>query len=147
MRMDPLLITKIAPSMVPVQVGLELGAKGPNTSLNSACASGNDALGEALNFIRLGHADVIIAGGADATITPMGIAMVGLVGALTRNPDPKTACRPFDLNRNGFVFGEGSGMLVLESYEHSRGRGATILAELAGAGWTFGGVLPAAVLF
>lgn len=136
MRIDPLLISKMAPNMVPVQVAMELGAKGPNTSLNSACASGSDALGQAMNFIRLGYADVIIAGGADATITPISIACTGLVGALTRNPDPKTACRPFDLNRNGFVFGEGAGILVLESLEHARERGATILAELAGVGWS-----------
>jgi 3-oxoacyl-[acyl-carrier-protein] synthase II len=79
----------------------------------------------------------MVAGGADATIAPITIAATGIVGALTKNPDPATASRPFDLNRNGFVFGEGSGMMVLESYEHAVNRGATILAELAGAGWSF----------
>jgi len=137
MRIDPLLISKIAASMVPAQVGLELGAKGPNSSLNSACASGSDALGTALNHLRLGHADVMICGGAETQVNPIGIALTGIVGALSRNPDPKTVCRPFDLNRDGFVFGEGAGIMVLETYEHARERGAPILAELAGAGWSF----------
>ncbi len=137
MRVDPLLISKVAASMVPAQVGLELGAKGPNGSINSACASGSDALGTALNHLRLGHADVMICGGAEAQITPVGIAITGIVGALSRNPDPGTASRPFDLNRDGFVFGEGAGIMVLETYEHARERGAPILAELAGAGWSF----------
>jgi len=137
MRVDPLLITKFPASMMPAQVGLEIGAKGPNTSLNSACASGSDALGAALNYLRLGHAEVMIAGGAEANVNPMAIAITGIVGALSRNPDPKTACRPFDLDRNGMVFGEGAGILVLESYEHAQKRDAPILAELAGAGWSF----------
>lgn len=136
MRIDPLFISKMSPHMVPVQIGLEIGAKGPNSSVNSACASGSDSIGTALNFIRLGHADVIIAGGAEAQVTPIAIASTGLVGALTRNPDPRTACRPFDLNRNGFVLAEGAGIMVLETYEHARERGAPILAELAGAGWS-----------
>jgi len=137
MRIDPLLISKFPASMVPAQVGLEIGAKGPNTSLNSACASGSDALGAALNYLRLGHAEVMIAGGAEANVSPIAIAATGIVGALSRNPDPETACRPFDLNRDGFVFGEGAGILVLESYEHAQKRDAPILAELAGAGWSF----------
>ncbi|MDY6912437.1 MAG: beta-ketoacyl-ACP synthase II [Chloroflexota bacterium] len=137
MRLDPLFISKISAHMVPVQVGLEIGAKGPNSSINTACASGSDAIGTALNHIRLGHADVMITGGAEAQVTTIAIAGTGVVGALTRNPDPKTACRPFDLNRSGFVFGEGAGMLVLETYEHAIARGAPILAELAGAGWSF----------
>jgi len=137
MRIDPLLISKIAPSMVPTQVGLEIGAKGPNTSLNSACASGSDALGTALNHLQLGHADVMISGGAEAQVNPIAIACTGRVGALSRNPEPQKACRPFDLNRDGFVFGDGAGILVLETYEHACERGATILAELAGAGWSF----------
>lgn len=137
MRVDPLLISKITSSMVPAQVGLEIGAKGPNSSLNSACASGSDALGTALNYLRLGHADVMISGGAEANVSPIAIAITGIVGALSRNPDPEKACRPFDLNRSGMVFGEGAGILVLETYEHARERGAPILAELAGAGWSF----------
>lgn len=137
MRIDPLFISKVSGHMVPVQVGLEIGARGPNSSIASACASGSDSIGVALNHIRLGHADVIITGGSEAQITPLAIAATGLVGALTRNPDPRTACRPFDLNRNGFVFADGAGILILETYEHARARGAPILAELAGAGWSF----------
>jgi 3-oxoacyl-[acyl-carrier-protein] synthase II len=136
-RVDPLLASKVGANMVGVQVGMEFGLRGPNTTVNSACASGSDSIGIALNHIRLDHADVMIAGGADCTVTPITIAATGIVGALTRNPDPATACRPFDQKRNGFVFGEGAGILVLESYEHARNRGAAILAELAGAGWSF----------
>jgi 3-oxoacyl-[acyl-carrier-protein] synthase II len=137
MRIDPLSITKTAPSMVTAQVGLEIGAKGPNTSLNSACASGSDALGIALNHLRLGHADVIIAGGAEANVNPIAIAGTARVGALSRETDPGKASRPFDLNRDGFVFGEGAGIMILETLEHAQGRNAPILAELAGAGWSF----------
>jgi len=137
MHIDPLSITKTAPSMVTAQVGLEIGAKGPNTSLNSACASGSDALGLALNHLQLGHADVIITGGAEANVNPISIASTARVGALSREPDPDKASRPFDLNRDGFVFGEGAGLLVFETLEHARERNAPILAELAGAGWSF----------
>jgi 3-oxoacyl-[acyl-carrier-protein] synthase II len=137
MRIDPLSITKTAPSMVTAQVGLEIGAKGPNTSLNSACASGSDALGIALNHLRLGHADVIIAGGAEANVNPIAIAGTARVGALSRETDPGKASRPFDLNRDGFVFGEGAGIMILETLEHAQKRNAPILAELAGAGWSF----------
>ncbi len=136
-RIDPLLITKMAASMVPAQVGLEIGAKGLNCSLNSACASGSDALATALSHLRLGHADVIIAGGAEMQVTPIAIASIGVVKALAQNNDVEKASRPFDLNRGGFVFGEGAGMLVIETEEHARRRGAPILAELAGAGWSF----------
>jgi len=137
MRIDPLGIAKTAPSMVTAQIALEIGAKGPNTSLNSACASGNDALGTALNHLRLGHADVIIAGGAEANVNPISIASTARIGALSRETDPAKASRPFDLNRDGFVFGEGAGILVLETLEHARERKAPILAELASAGWSF----------
>jgi 3-oxoacyl-[acyl-carrier-protein] synthase II len=137
MRVDPLLISKVAPSMVAAIVGLEFGLKGPNSSLNSACASGNDALGTALNLLRLGHADVIVAGGTETQVNPLAIAITGRVGALSRQSDPGKACRPFDLERDGMVYGEGAALLVLESLEHAQQRGAPILAELAGAGWTF----------
>lgn len=136
MRIDPLFVSKTAPSMVSAQVGLEIGARGPNSTLNSACASGSDALGTALNSLLLGHAEVIIAGGAEANVSPIGIAATGRLGALSRQRDSK-ASRPFDLNRDGFVFGEGAGILVLETLEHARKRGAPVLAELAGAGWSF----------
>jgi 3-oxoacyl-[acyl-carrier-protein] synthase II len=137
MRIDPLLLSKIAASMVSTQVGLELGVQGPNTTVNSACASGSDALGTALNLMRLGHADVIIAGGAEQQVNPVAVAVTGILGAISREPDPAKACRPFDLNRKGMVFGDGAGLLVLETLEHARARGAVILAELAGAGWSF----------
>jgi 3-oxoacyl-[acyl-carrier-protein] synthase II len=136
-RLDPLLIPKMAPSMVSAQVGLELGAKGLNTSLNSACASGSDAVGSAMNFLRLGHADVLFAGGAETQVTPIAMGAVGNVGALSREPDPQKACRPFDLNRGGMVFGDGAGIMVMETEEHAHARGAQILAEVVGAGWSF----------
>ena len=134
---DPLFITKSTASAASMQVGMMLGAKGPNNSVNSLCASGADAIGTATNFIRLGYADVMIAGGSDASLEPVGVAGIDILGALTHESDPAKACRPFDLNRNGFVYGEGAGLLVLESYEHARKRGAPILAEVAGAGWSF----------
>ncbi len=136
-RIDPLIITKIAPSMVPSQIGLELKLRGPNTSLNSACASGSDAIGTAFSHIQLGHCEVMVAGGAEAGVNNVALATTARVGALTRNPDYHTACRPFDLRRSGFILGEGAGILILESLEHAQERGAVILAELAGAGWSF----------
>jgi len=136
-RADPLFITKSTASAASMQVGMMLGARGPNSSVNSLCASGADAIGTATNFIRLGYADVMIAGGSDASLEPVGMAGIDQLGALSHEPDPSKACRPFDLNRNGFVYGEGAGLVVLESYEHAKRRGAPILAELAGAGWSF----------
>jgi 3-oxoacyl-[acyl-carrier-protein] synthase II len=136
-RADPLFITKSTPSAASMQVGMMLGAKGPNSSVNSLCASGADAIGTALNFIRLGYTDVMIAGGSDASLEPVSLAGLNILGALFRGEDPAKACRPFDLNRNGFVYGEGAGLVVLESYEHAKLRGAPILAELAGAAWSF----------
>jgi len=136
-RVEPLFIAKSSPSAASMRVGMMLGAKGPNSSVNSLCASGADAIGTALNFIRLGYADVMLAGGADSSLSPVGIAGIDMVGAVSREADPLKASRPFDLNRNGFVYGEGAGILVLESYEHARKRGALVLAEVAGAGWSF----------
>jgi 3-oxoacyl-[acyl-carrier-protein] synthase II len=136
-RADPLFITKSTASAASMQVGMMLGAKGPNNSVNSLCASGTDAIGTATNFIRLGYADVMIAGGSDASLEPVGMAGIDQLGALSHEPDPSKACRPFDLNRNGFIYGEGAGLVVLESYEHAKRRSAPILAELAGAGWSF----------
>jgi len=136
-RADPLFITKSTASAASMHVGMMLGARGPNSSVNSLCASGADTIGTATNFIRLGYADVMIAGGSDASLEPVGMAGIDILGALSHEPDPAKACRPFDLNRNGFVYAEGAGLLVLESYEHARRRGAPILAEIAGAGWSF----------
>ena len=136
-RADPLFITKSTASAASMHVGMMLGAKGPNSAVNSLCASGTDAIGTATNFIRLGYADVMIAGGSDASLEPVGMAGIDILGALSHESDPSKACRPFDLNRNGFVYAEGAGLVVLESYEHARKRGASILAEIAGAGWSF----------
>jgi len=136
-RADPLFITKSTASAASMQVGMMLGAKGPNSSVNSLCASGADALGTAANFIRLGYADVMVAGGSDASLEPVGVAGIDQLGALSHETDPSKACRPFDLNRNGFVYAEGAGVVVLESYEHAKRRGAPIVVELAGAGWSF----------
>jgi len=136
-RADPLFITKSTASAASMHVGMMLGAKGPNNAVNSLCASGADAIGTAMNFIRLGYADVMIAGGSDASLEPVGMAGIDILGALSHETDPSKACRPFDLNRNGFVYAEGVGLVVLESYEHAKKRGAPILAEIAGAGWSF----------
>ena len=137
MRLDPLLLTRVAPSMVPCVVGLEFGLRGPNSSLSSACASGSDALGQAMNWLRLGHADIMLAGGTETQVSEFAIALTARVGALSREIDPDKACLPFELNRSGMVYGEGAGMLVLETLEHALRRDAPILAELAGAGWSF----------
>ncbi len=136
-RVSPLLISKIGPHMAAAQVGLMFGAKGPNTSVNSACASGSEALATAFDHIQLGHADVMIAGGTEAAITELPMAGLSCIGALSRETNPARASRPFDLNRSGFVYGEGSGIVVLESYEHAMQRGAPILAELCGAARSF----------
>lgn len=136
-RVDPLFFTKSAPGVVALQIGMLLGARGPNTSVNSLCASGTDAIGSCMNFIRLGYADVMLATPTDASLDAMTIAAMSRLGALSTEPDPDKASRPFDLNRNGFIYGEGAGILVLESLEHAKNRGAPILAEIAGAGWTF----------
>jgi 3-oxoacyl-[acyl-carrier-protein] synthase II len=136
-RADPLFFTKASPSVVSLQLGMLLRARGPNTSVNSLCASGTDAIGTALNFIRLGYADVMIAAASDASLDEMTISALSVLGALTKEPDPDKASRPFDLNRSGFVYGEGCGVLVLESLEHAQKRGAPILAEVGGVGWIF----------
>ncbi len=136
-RADPLFFTKASPSVVSLQLGMLLRARGPNTSVNSLCASGTDTIGTALNFIRLGYADVMIAAASDASLDEMTVSALSVLGALTKEPDPDKACRPFDLNRNGFVYGEGCGVLVLETLEHAQKRGAPILAEIAGVGWIF----------
>ena len=138
-RVDPLLIPRLGPHMSAGRVARELGLRGPNSSVNSACASATDALGHAFNMIRSGSADILLGGGSEAIITPVAVATMGLMGALSKgyNDTPQRASRPFDLNRDGFVLGEGAGLLVLESLEHARSRGAKILAEYAGHGWSF----------
>ena len=141
-KVDPLLIPRLGGYMAAARVGRVLGVRGPNSTISSACASGTDALGQALNMIRSGATDVLLAGAAEAVVTPVGVAGMAILGALTRtsNDDPEHASRPFDAKRSGFVLAEGAGMLVLETEEHALARGATILCEFAGAGWSFDAV-------
>ena len=138
-RVDPLIIPKLGPHMSAGRIGRQLGLRGPNSSVNSACASATDALGNAFNMIRTGSAEILLSGGTEAIINPVAVATMAQMGALSKgfNDAPEQASRPFDLKRDGFVLGEGAGVLVLESEEHARARGATILAEYIGAGWSF----------
>ncbi len=132
---------KVSPFTIPALIGnicsgiiaIELGARGPNFGIVSACATGTHALGESMHMIRRGDADVMIAGGTEAAITPFAYASFCAMKAMsTRNDDPATACRPFSNGRDGFIMGEGAGVLVLESLEHAKKRGARIYCELAG---------------
>ena len=134
-RFSPFLITKMIVNMPGGIISIKYGFRGPNFATVSACASSAHAIMDAFNYIRLGKSKVIIAGGAGAAIGECGIGGFNAMKALsTRNDDPLTASRPFDLNRDGFVMGEGAGCLVLEEYEHAVARGAKIYAELAGCG-------------
>ena len=134
-RYNPFFIPKIIPDIAPGVISIRHGFKGPNFATVSACASSANALIDSLNYIRLGYSDIIISGGSEAGIIKSGIGGFNAVRALsTRNDDPKTASRPFDLNRDGFVLGEGGGCIVLEEYEHAKSRGAKIYAEVCGAG-------------
>lgn len=129
----PMLITNLAPG----QISMKYGAKGPNVSSVSACATGTHSIGDAYHIIARGDADAMIAGGAESTITPLAIGGFNVMRALsTRNDDPKTASRPFEKNRDGFVMAEGAGILVLEEYEAAKARGAKIYGELCGYGLT-----------
>ncbi|MFQ5636500.1 MAG: beta-ketoacyl-ACP synthase II [bacterium] len=129
----PMLISDIAPGHISIRYGL----RGPNYSTVSACASSSHAIGAAFRDIQRGDADVMICGGAEATITPLGLGGFNAMKALsTRNDSPQKASRPFDKNRDGFVMGEGAGIIVLESLEHAQKRGATIYSEVAGVGFT-----------
>ena len=134
-RVSPFLVQMMLGDMASGQVSMMIGAKGPNFSTVSACATGTDSIGEALEMIRRGRADVVIAGGTEAAICEIGVAGFNSCMALsTRNDDPQAASRPFDSGRDGFVLGEGAGLVVLESLEHAEKRGANVLAELAGYG-------------
>ncbi len=136
-RISPFLIPMLLADNAGGQVAIHTGARGPNHCVVSACASGTNAIGEAAEIIRRGAADVMFAGGAESTITPIGVAGFGVMGALSeRNDPPAAASRPFDKNRNGFIIGEGAGILVLEELEYARSRNAPILAELTGYGTT-----------
>jgi 3-oxoacyl-[acyl-carrier-protein] synthase II len=134
-RVSPFFIPMMIVDMAAGQISIQFGLKGPNFATVSACASGAHAIGEALRLLRAGDADVMIAGGSEATVTPMAMAGFGNMKALsTRNDEPQRASRPFDKQRDGFVIGEGAGVVVLETEEHARRRGATMLCELAGYG-------------
>jgi 3-oxoacyl-[acyl-carrier-protein] synthase II len=134
-RVNPFSIPAIIPNMGAAWVSMQLGTKGPLSSQCTACAASNMAIGESMDAIRLGRAEVMLAGGGEAPITEVGIAGFGAMRALSRrNGDPKRASRPFDLARDGFVMGEAGAILVLEELEHAQARGATILAELLGYG-------------
>lgn len=134
-RVSPFLIPMMIGNMAAGAVSMALNAKGPNYCVVTACASGTNAIGEGFRLIQRGDADLVLAGGTEASITPFGIAGFCSMKAMsTRNDDPKTASRPFDVDRDGFVMGEGSGILLLESLEHALARGARILGEVAGFG-------------
>ena len=134
-RFNPFFIPKMIADIAPGLISIKYGFRGPNFATVSACASASNAMIDALNYIRLGFSDIIVTGGSEAAVTKAGIGGFNAMHALSkRNDDPKTASRPFDKNRDGFVLGEGAGALILESYEHAINRGATIYAELAGGG-------------
>lgn len=136
-RISPFLIPMMISDSAGGNLAIRFGARGPNMSLATACASGTNALGEAAEIIRRGAADVMIAGASEAAIAGLTMAGMNSMTALsTRNEDPTKASRPFDRDRDGFLMGEGAGVLILESYEYAKARGATILAEFAGYGTT-----------
>ncbi len=132
-RVNPFLVPMITVDVPAVQIALRTGAQGPNLGVGTACATGADAIGQAYETIRRGHARAMFAGGFEAAVTPIGLAAFDRMRALShRNDDPAGACRPFDLNRDGFVMGEGGGILVLEDLEFARARNAEPLAEIIG---------------
>jgi 3-oxoacyl-[acyl-carrier-protein] synthase II len=134
-RFNPFMIPKMIPDIAPGIISIRHGFRGPNFATVSACASSANALIDSLNYIRLGYADVIVSGGSEAGVTIAGIGGFNALHALsTRNDDPKSASRPFDKGRDGFVLGEGSGCLILEDLDHAVKRGAKIYAELIGGG-------------
>lgn len=135
-KVSPFFIPKMIGNIATGNVAIRFNAKGVSLSVMSACATGTNSIGEAFHAIKDGYADAIIAGGAEAVVAPLTIAGFQNMKALSTNPDPKKASRPFDKNRDGFVMGEGAGILVLEEYEHAKARGAKIYAEFAGYGNT-----------
>ncbi|RIL94172.1 beta-ketoacyl-[acyl-carrier-protein] synthase II [Staphylococcus equorum] len=135
-RVSPFFVPMLIPDMATGQVSIDLGAKGPNGSTVTACATATNSIGEAFKFIERGDADAMIAGGTEAPITHMAIAGFSASRALSTNDDIETACRPFQEGRDGFIMGEGAGILVLESLESAQARGANIYAEIVGYGST-----------
>lgn len=136
-RVSPFLVPMMLPDSAPGMVAIDMGLRGPNMAVVTACATGTNAVGEAAEMIRRNQADVVLAGGSEASIIPIAMAGLGVMTALsTYNTDPQRASRPFDLKRDGFVMGEGSAVLVLEALEYAVARGAPILAEISGYGAT-----------
>ena len=136
-RVSPFLVPMMVADMAAGKVSIHLGTKGPAICITSSCCSGSDSIGEAAEMIKRGDVDIAIAGGAEATITRLGISGFSAAGALSRrNSEPQLASRPFDAERDGFVMGEGGAVLVLESLEHAEQRGADIVGEIAGFGFT-----------
>ena len=134
-RFNPFFIPKMIADIAPANISIKYGFMGANYTTVSACASSANAMIDALNYIRLGHCDVIVTGGSEAAVTIAGMGGFNAMHALsTRNENPKTASRPFDATRDGFVLGEGAGTLILEEYEHAKKRGAKIYAEVIGGG-------------
>jgi 3-oxoacyl-[acyl-carrier-protein] synthase II len=134
-RISPFFVPASIINMISGHVSIQYGFKGPNLAIVTACTTGLHCIGEAARLIEYGDADVMIAGGAEATVSPLGVGGFAAARALsTRNDDPRTASRPWDKDRDGFVLGEGAGVMVLEEYEHAKKRGAKIYAELAGFG-------------
>lgn len=135
-RVSPFFVPMMIPDMATGQISIALGAKGVNSCTVTACATGTNSIGDAFKVIQRGDADAMITGGTEAPLTKMSFAGFCANKALSTNPDPKTASRPFDKNRDGFVMGEGAGIIVLEELEHALKRGATIYAEIVGYGST-----------
>ncbi|MBF7017509.1 beta-ketoacyl-ACP synthase II [Staphylococcus durrellii] len=135
-RVSPFFVPMLIPDMATGQVSIDLGAKGPNGSTVTACATGTNSIGEAFKIIQRGDADAMVTGGTEAPITDMAIAGFSASRALSTNDDSETACRPFQIGRDGFVMGEGAGIVVLESLESAQARGAEIYAEIVGYGST-----------
>ena len=134
-RLNPFFLQNMLPDAASGQVAISCGVRGPNMAIVSACASGGHAIGEAAELIRRGDAEVVLAGGTDAAIVPVSLGGFAVMRVLaTENGDPTKACKPFDLHRDGFVMAEGAGVMVLESDEHARRRGAKIYAQVAGYG-------------
>lgn len=135
MRLDPLYMAKMLPNMAASQIALQFGIRGYNNTVTTACAAGTQAMGDALERLRHGRVDVMLAGGAEAGISELGLAAFSVMRAIsTRNDEPEKASRPFDAERDGFVCAEGAAVFVMETLEHAQGRGALILAEMAGYG-------------
>ncbi|NMA65749.1 MAG: beta-ketoacyl-ACP synthase II [Clostridiaceae bacterium] len=135
-RVSPFFVPMMIANMASGMVAIRFGVRGHNACVVTACASSNHSIGEAMRLIQNGEADIMITGGSEAALSPLGYSGFCAMRAMSENEDPETACRPFDKNRDGFVMGEGAGVLVIEEYEHAVKRGATILAELVGYGST-----------